>query len=133
MPTLSHMATMNARLFVATFDSRKNQGVDNSDMKLLIREIRDALGMTGEQLAEKAGLSRSYLTEIENGTKTANTRRLEAIARALGVQPEDLIEKPDVSEPLSKVIQGFCSLPESRRKIVLDLIDSLHTDSAQAG
>lgn len=100
-------------------------------MKLMIREIRDAQGLTGEELAERAGISRSYLTEIEKGTKTPNTRRLESIAKALGVWPEDLMEKPESTAPLGKVIRGFCSLPEGRQKIVIDLIDSLRADDQQ--
>ena len=55
---LSHIATMNARLFVAIFDNGKIRNVDNSAMKPMIRLIRDAQGKTGQQLADGVGLSR---------------------------------------------------------------------------
>lgn len=57
-----------------------------------IRRFRALKGWSLEQLAEKAGLSRSYLNELELGRKTMNARRQEQIARALGVRPIDLME-----------------------------------------
>lgn len=62
-------------------------------MRLLIREIRKAAGLTLEDLADKAGISRSYLNELELGGKTINALRLEQVAKALGVEPEDLFAR----------------------------------------
>lgn len=64
----------------------------NDGMKFKIREMRKARGLTLEELAEKAGISRSYLNELELGAKTINANRLTQVASALGVWPEDLIE-----------------------------------------
>ena len=122
---------MNARLFVAIFDSSEFQDVDNSDMRPLIRQIRDAQHMTGEQLGTRAGISRSYVTEIEQGKKYPNTRRLEAIAGALGVRIVDLYEQPDSPPKLGHVIEGFSSLSNQRQQVVVDLIDSLVAVSEQ--
>jgi len=60
-------------------------------MKLRIRDLRKAAGLTLEQLSERAGISRSYLNELELGAKTINANRLEQVARALDVRIEDLI------------------------------------------
>lgn len=62
-------------------------------MTLKIRSLRKAKGLTQEQLAEMAGVSRSQLSEIESETKPANTLRLGSIARALGVQIDQLFEE----------------------------------------
>lgn len=62
-------------------------------MKFLIREIRKKRGLTIEELAEMAGLSRSYLNELELGAKVINASRLQQVAASLGVQPEDLIAR----------------------------------------
>lgn len=59
-------------------------------MKLRIREIRRSKGLTLEELADMAGISRSYLNELELGAKTINANRLEQVGRALGVSPESL-------------------------------------------
>jgi len=61
-------------------------------MGLLIRQIRESKQLTQTQLAEKAGVSRSQLSEIENEKKPANTRRLSAIANALNVSVTDLFD-----------------------------------------
>lgn len=65
-------------------------------MKLRIREIRQARGLTLEALAEMAGISRSYLNELELGAKTINANRLDQVARALSVRVEDLIERDTI-------------------------------------
>ena len=61
-------------------------------MTLKIRALRIAAGLSQQMLAEKAGISRSQLSEIETEAKPANTLRLNSIANALGVQVEDLFE-----------------------------------------
>lgn len=61
-------------------------------MKLRIKRFRQQKGLTVEQLAEMVGMSKSYVSEIENGKKQANGRRIDEFALALGVRPADLIE-----------------------------------------
>lgn len=93
MQILSHIATGRASENVATFGSRFFADADNGDMRLAIHRHRKAQGLTLEALAERAGISRSYLNELENGSKVANARRLQQIANALGIQVTDLIEQ----------------------------------------
>ena len=61
-------------------------------MTLKIKALRKAKGLTQEELAEKTGISRSQLSEIESEAKPANTLRLTAIASALGVRVDQLFE-----------------------------------------
>jgi DNA-binding XRE family transcriptional regulator len=56
-----------------------------------IRVWREHRGMTGLWLAEHAGVSRTYLSEIEHGEKPGSVKALAAIARVLGVTLDDLI------------------------------------------
>ena len=62
------------------------------EMTLKIKELRKARGMTQEELAAIAGVSRSQFSEIESEKKPANTLRLNAIAAALGVTLDQLFE-----------------------------------------
>lgn len=55
-----------------------------------IRIIRKHRGMTQDDLANAAGLSRPYLTEIETGRKEGSIRSLKSIAKALNVPLEKL-------------------------------------------
>lgn len=51
-----------------------------------IRHYRTEAGLTQAQLAEAAGLQRSYLSELENGKETEQVRRLFRVLRQLGVR-----------------------------------------------
>lgn len=55
-----------------------------------IKIIRKYRGMTQDELATEAGISRPYLTEIETGRKEGSLRSLKAIATALNVPLEKL-------------------------------------------
>lgn len=55
-----------------------------------IRELRDAAGMNQTQLAEKAGLTQSHISRLENAEHSATNFTLEKIAKALGVTVGDL-------------------------------------------
>ncbi|MDZ4062991.1 MAG: helix-turn-helix transcriptional regulator [Phenylobacterium sp.] len=56
------------------------------------RRIRRELGLSQEEVAFRAGLKRSYLSDLERGTRNPTVRALGRIANALGVQPSQLLE-----------------------------------------
>lgn len=88
-------------------------------MLLRVKDLRKARGLTVDQLANMAGLSKSYLSEIENGKKQINGRRLEALAAALHAQPTDLIADPDVSADLAAHLDVVRQLPPEDQASVL--------------
>lgn len=45
---------------------------------------RNILNLTQESVAEKAGISRAYYTEIEIGTKNPSVKSAQKIAKVLG-------------------------------------------------
>jgi HTH-type transcriptional regulator/antitoxin HipB len=51
-----------------------------------IRHYRTAAGLTQAELAEQAGLQRSYLSELENGKETEQLKRILRTLRQLGVR-----------------------------------------------
>jgi DNA-binding XRE family transcriptional regulator len=55
-----------------------------------IKLIRKHRGMTQDDLASAAGISRPYLTEIETGRKEGSIRSLKSIAEALNVPLEKI-------------------------------------------
>jgi DNA-binding Xre family transcriptional regulator len=57
-----------------------------------VRIWREHRGMTGKALAEAAGVTASYLSEIENGKKPGSFDTMARIARALAVRMEDLAD-----------------------------------------
>lgn len=57
-----------------------------------IRELRTNLGLSQEQLAEKADLHRTYVGAVERGERNVSLDNILAIARALGVSASKLLE-----------------------------------------
>lgn len=55
-----------------------------------VRSRREALKMTLEELAERAGLTPNYINEIENGHRDPSLSTVFSIAEGLGVEPGDL-------------------------------------------
>lgn len=56
-----------------------------------IKETREKINMTQEELSRKSGVSRGTISALENGSSRATTTKtLMNIARALGVAVEDL-------------------------------------------
>jgi transcriptional regulator with XRE-family HTH domain len=51
-----------------------------------IRHYRNEAGLTQAQLAERAGIQRSYLSELERGKDTEQLRRILRLLRQLGVR-----------------------------------------------
>lgn len=56
-----------------------------------IRVWREYRGLTQQQLAAAAGISKSYLSQIESGTRTGSTEVLSAIAAALDLTLDDVV------------------------------------------
>ena len=53
---------------------------------------REHLGMTQQELAGRAGISKPYLSQIETGKRQGTVETLSAIARSLGVPLDVLTE-----------------------------------------
>ena len=63
-----------------------------SPLRIRVRELRETLGLTQAELAERAGIRRATVNRIENARVTAiDLGVLESLAQALGVEPGFLI------------------------------------------
>ncbi len=51
-----------------------------------IRAFREQAGLTQQQLADMAGLHRSYVSELEQGKETEQLRRILRLLKLLGVR-----------------------------------------------
>lgn len=56
-----------------------------------VRELRRARGLSQEELAFRAGIHRNYLGGIERGERNPALDNISAIAKALGVDPSELL------------------------------------------
>ena len=58
-----------------------------------LKKLREAKGLTQGELAERAGLHRVYVTQLETGVeKNPTLDMLERLAKALGVPASQLLE-----------------------------------------
>ena len=64
-----------------------------------IKVYRAARDLSRKELAERSGLSYSYLAEIENGAKFPSTKALHLIARALDLSPAELLQATETLPP----------------------------------
>ena len=63
-----------------------------------IQSLRSRLGLKRRDLAEAAGLSYAYLSEIENGKKVPSTKVLTSLATVLEMPAHDLMRLADELE-----------------------------------
>lgn len=63
-------------------------------MKNKLKEIREEIGMSQEELSEKSGVSRTTISELETEKKEVTTNiTLEKIAKALNKKVADIFFK----------------------------------------
>ena len=93
-----------------------------------IRQWRKYRGLTQEQLAERIGIARSYLTKIERGSRRYDQPFLEAAAEALRCEPSQLIDvDPTAPEGLWSLWEQL-TLPErSQALAVIRALKDAHT------
>ncbi len=57
-----------------------------------VRDLRLARGLSQEKLAELADLHRTYVSSLERGQRNVSLENIHALARGLGVRPQDLFD-----------------------------------------
>ncbi len=78
-----------------------------------VRDRRTELGWTQEVLAQRAGVSKSFLSDLENNRRSVGAETLYSIARALTVSVDFLMTgDPGVQEPKPKQERIPASLSE---------------------
>jgi transcriptional regulator with XRE-family HTH domain len=60
-----------------------------------VRSRRDELGLTQEELADRARIHRTYLSDVERGTRNVSLVNIELLAAALGLPIADLFRLVD--------------------------------------
>lgn len=91
-----------------------------------VRRERDERGWTLQQLAERAGLSISYLSEIEQGKKRPSLKVARRLSQALGLPPTVIFTSPPPEEqgkPEGEVSLGTrLRLAREARELTLDFV-----------
>lgn len=99
------------------------------DIGSFIRSQREAAQVSVRQLAEKAGVSNPYLSQIERGLRKPSADVLSQIAKALRVSAEVLyiragiLEPTEASEVRDAVITDT-AINERQKQVLLDIYTS---------
>jgi transcriptional regulator with XRE-family HTH domain len=65
----------------------------SKSMGRMLRETREAKGLTQEQIAQKAGVTEAYISMLESGArKNPSLAMLKRLAKILGVPLPELLQ-----------------------------------------
>jgi transcriptional regulator with XRE-family HTH domain len=100
-----------------------------SDIGSFIKAQREAAQVSVRQLAEKAGVSNPYLSQIERGLRKPSAGVLNQLAKALRVSAEVLYVHAGMLEPGPKnevrdVIVTDTTITEGQKQVLLDIYTS---------
>lgn len=99
------------------------------DIGSFIRAQREAAQVSVRQLAEKAGVSNPYLSQIERGLRKPSADVLNQIAKALRVSAEVLYVRAGILEPsepseVRDAIVNDVGITERQKQVLLDIYTS---------
>jgi transcriptional regulator with XRE-family HTH domain len=109
-----------------------------SDIGSFIRAQREAAQVSVRQLAEKAGVSNPYLSQIERGLRKPSADVLKQLAKALRVSAEVLyvqagILEPSESSEVRDAIVTDTAITERQKQVLLDTYASFVQQNEAAG
>jgi len=102
-----------------------------------IAERRRAAELSLRQLAQQAGVSNPYLSQIERGLRKPSAEVLQQVAKALQISAETLYVRAGILDPqegngstVEQAVTADRRLTERQRTILLDLYASFVEDRA---
>ncbi|MGH2880611.1 MAG: helix-turn-helix domain-containing protein [Solirubrobacteraceae bacterium] len=86
MPTFIPEDERGVHRAAASSDQKQFRLYSAASIGPAIRAYRKDAGLTQQQLADMAGLHRSYISELEHGKETEQLRRVLRLLKLLGVR-----------------------------------------------
>ena len=107
-----------------------------SDLGAFIRHQRERSAISLRKLAERAGVSNPYLSQIERGLRKPSAEILKRIARGLSVSAETLYERAGLLEGretpgVEDAIGADTELSERQKQALTQIYRSFVGDSEQ--
>ena len=90
-----------------------------------VKLLRNKKGLTQEQLAERCGRGKSYICNIEKGTRNTTLDNIPALAEALEVSIGELID-PDDIEPSNPFLEYLPYLAQASDETIANIRFMLH-------
>ena len=110
-------------------------GAAAADIGSFIRAQREAAEVSIRQLAERAGVSNPYLSQIERGLRNPSAEVLGQIAKGLRMSAEVLYARAGILElragsAVRDAILTAPELSERQREVLVDIYESFRTNNA---
>ena len=103
---------------------------NNLEIGVRIRSIRENLYMSRNVFSEKVDISESYLTQLENGSKSLGTTALMSISEYTGYSTDYILYGKDSDNDYAKkIIRIINVLPENHLRLTYEMIRSIKTFS----
>lgn len=116
--------------------SRAVEGVVNAaqDIGSFIRSQREAAEVSLRQLAERAGVSNPYLSQIERGLRKPSADVLAQIAKGLRVSAEVLYVRAGILEeraasPVRDALLADSQITERQKQMLLEIYESFRKEN----
>jgi transcriptional regulator with XRE-family HTH domain len=107
-----------------------------ADLGDYLKEQRQHAKMSLRQLADVAGVSNPYLSQIERGLKKPSAEILQSLAKGLRISAESLyvragiLDEQDPSQvEVKAAILGDLGLNERQKRVLLDIYESFCSDN----
>ncbi|HLA67838.1 MAG TPA: helix-turn-helix transcriptional regulator [Acidimicrobiia bacterium] len=106
------------------------------DLGSFIRQQRERSAISLRKLAERAGVSNPYLSQIERGVRKPSAEILKRIARGLSVSAESLYERAGLLEgrevpDLEDAIEADTTLSDRQKQALREIYRSFLTGHEQ--
>lgn len=109
------------------------------DVGAFIREQRNAAEMSLRKLADQAGVSNPYLSQIERGLRKPSAEILQSIAKALRISAETLylkagiLEERDGDGDVVEAILRDATITDRQKQNLIDIYESFRKGSEKSG
>lgn len=108
------------------------------DVGAFIREQRNAAEMSLRKLADQAGVSNPYLSQIERGLRKPSAEILQSIAKALRISAETLylkagiLEERDDEGDVVEAILRDATITDRQKQNLIDIYESFRMGSEKS-
>ena len=103
----------------------------HTDLGAFIRQQRERANLSLRRLADTAGISNPYLSQIERGIRKPSAEILSRLSRALEISANSLYSKAGLLDDeleaptISEAIDADTRLSPSQKKVLLDMHKAL--------
>ncbi len=108
------------------------------DIGKRLRSLRESKGLSQGDIERRSGLLRSYISRVEGGYTAPSLSTLEKFAKALEVEPYQLLysgegrptaprvpEQAGLSKAAKRLVKAFEGMASANRKVLLSLASKL--------